>query len=157
MTPAKLWPVAIVGVLAVTVAANFALLRWASGPEAAAIEPDYYGKAVRWDSTLAERAHDAALGWRIDATLGAPAPGGMPLTVRLAGAGGEPLAGATITVEAIHNAEPARRPRVAVRETRRGGYAATIPLARAGLWELRFDVRHGGEHFTATLRREAGR
>jgi nitrogen fixation protein FixH len=155
MNAARLWPMAIVGVLAITVGANVVLLYEAGGRDAAAIEPDYYRKAVAWDSTLARRAHDAALGWRLDADLGPPGRDGTPLAVRLTDASGAPLEDAAITVEAIHNAEGAHRLRAALRPAPGGGYATLLPLAHRGLWELRFDVTRGGEHFAATLRREA--
>ena len=156
MNAAKLWPVAIAGVLAITVGANLALLHWASAPDAAAIEPDYYRKAVAWDSTMAERAHDATLGWRLDATLGAPGPAGAPLEIRITDAAGAALRGGTVTVEAIHNAEPVRRPPVTLRETRPGFYSGVLPHARRGLWELRVEVRREGERFAATLHRDNG-
>jgi len=157
MNAARLWPLAIVGVLVITVGANAVLLYQASGRDAAAIEPDYYRKAVAWDSTLAQQAKNAALGWRLDAAFGAPERDGTPLTVRLADARGMALADAAITVEAIHNAEGSRRLHAALRPASGGAYAALLPLAHRGLWELRFEVVRHGERFTATLRREAER
>lgn len=155
MNGARLWPLAIVAVLGITVAANAVLLYEAGGRHEAAIEPDYYRKAIAWDSTLAQRDRDAALGWRLDADLGARRPGGTPLTVRLTDARGVRLAGARITVEAVPNAEGAHRLDAVLRETPHGDYAAPLPLDHRGLWELRFDVAQGGQRFTATLRREA--
>jgi nitrogen fixation protein FixH len=155
MNAAKLWPLAIVSVLAVTVGANVLILVLANEPDAAAIEPDYYRKAVAWDSTLAQRAHDRALGWKVDAELGSPGPGGVPIHARLTDAAGAALAGAKVSVEAIHNAEALRRPPVLLSAAPDSGYAGVLPLDRRGLWELRFEVRRGGERFTATLRRES--
>jgi len=157
MNAARLWPIAIVGVLVVTVGANAVLLYQASDRDAAAVEPDYYRRAVAWDSTLAQRTRDAALGWRLAADLGVPGPEGTPLSVRLTDARGAVLADAAITVEAIHNAEGSRRLRAALRPGSDGAYVALLPLARRGLWELRFEVVRHGERFTAALRREGGR
>ena len=155
MNGARAWPFAVVAVLAVTVAANGVMMLVVNGREAAVVEPDYYRKALAWDSTLAQRARDQALGWRLDARL-APlaADGRARLEVRLAGRDGAPIVDARVGVVAVHNRE-ARAPRAATLAPVAGGYAAELPLARAGLWELRFDVRRGGERFTATLRREA--
>jgi nitrogen fixation protein FixH len=153
---AKLWPLAIVGVLVITVVANVAVLYEAGDRDAAAVEPDYYQKAVAWDSTLAQRTRDVALGWRLAAEFGAPGRDGTPLTVRLTDARGEALADAAIRVEAIHNAEGSRRLHAVLRPAPDGAYAAPLPLAHRGLWELRFEVVRHGERFTATLRREAG-
>ena len=154
MNAAKLWPVAIVGVLAVTVAANVVLLVKAGDPVAAGIEPDYYRRAVAWDSTMAQERHNAALGWQLGAELGTAPPGGPPLVVRLTDPTGLPLAGAAIEVEAIHNREAARRVRATLHPAPDGEYTAKLPLAHRGLWELRFTVERAGERFTTRLRRE---
>lgn len=155
MNPAKLWPVAIAGVLAVTVAANVVLLVEAGDPERAGIEPDYYRRAVAWDSTMAEARRNAALGWSLAAELGDALPGGTPLTVRLTDARGRPLADAVIQVEALHNRDASHPVRARVAPDPDGGYAALLPLTHPGLWELRFAVECRGERFTARLRREA--
>jgi nitrogen fixation protein FixH len=155
MSPARLWPIAIVAVLAVTVGANVLLLWQASGPDAAVIEPNYYARAVAWDSTLAERAHDEALGWHLEATLGAPGQAGIPIAVWLTDANHAAIAHAVIALEAIHNADPARR----VHLTLHGDslrYAGVLPSRHAGRWELRFEVHARGERFTAVLHRDTG-
>ena len=61
-----LWPIAIAGVLGGTVAANAFILVEANRGNVA-IEPDYYRKAVAWDSTLAQAGRNAQLAWRITA------------------------------------------------------------------------------------------
>ncbi len=167
MSPARLWPIAIVAVLIVTVAANAVLLYEASDREAAAVEPDYYRRALAWDSTLAQERRNASLGWRLAAELGTPGPEGTPLLVRLADMRGFPVARAEVTVEAIHNRAATQPVRATLRPVEQGAegahgaegadgaYAAALPLAHRGLWELRFVVRRGGERFTASLRREA--
>ncbi len=149
------WPIAAGGVLAATVAANGVLLYQANGRDAAVVEPDYYRRAVRWDSTLAERQRDAALGWRLDAALGALEPdGGASLAVRLADRDGRPIEGAAVRVTAISNLDAAHAVRATLAGGPGGAYAARLPLARRGLWELRFDVARGGERFSAALRRD---
>jgi nitrogen fixation protein FixH len=155
MNGAKLWPVAVVAVLAVTVAANIVLLVQAGDPGAAGIEPDYYRRAVAWDSTMAQERRNLSLGWRLAAELGVATPAGTPLVVRLAGPDGAPLDGATIEVEAIHNLEAARPALATLHPTPDGAYAAWLPLARRGRWELRFTVVRAGERFTARVHREA--
>jgi hypothetical protein len=90
MNGAKLWPIAVVSVLAVTVAANVVLLVQAGDPDAAGIEPDYYRRAVAWDSTLAQERRNISLGWQLAAELGVATPAGTPLIVRLTGPDGVP-------------------------------------------------------------------
>jgi len=155
MTAAKLWPIAIVAVLALTVGANVVILVAARDPHAAALEPDYYHKAVTWDSTLAVERSSAALGWRTDATLDRLTLDRARLTVTLRDAAGAPVTGATVRVEAIHNLQSDVRvhadPAAAAAP---GVYVAELPLRLAGLWELRLHVTRGGATFVTSLRRE---
>lgn len=155
MRAARLWPIAIVGVLGLTVAAN-ALIFWAARDrKAAAVEPDYYRKAVRWDSTMAEERRSAALGWSAEAVLGGVSRGGTPLTVRLAGPGGVPLDGATVEVTAIHNLDAALHVTARLEPLGGGAYRARLPLRHAGLWELRLVAVRGRDRFRVSLRRDA--
>lgn len=63
MKPAALWPLAVIGVLAVTVGANVWLIQVAREPNGAVIEPDYYRRAVAWDSLAARQGRsDAQIG-----------------------------------------------------------------------------------------------
>ena len=59
------WPIGITAVLATTVAANVWVATIASDDPSFAIEPDYYAKAIAWDSTLAQARTNATLGWRL--------------------------------------------------------------------------------------------
>ena len=157
MRSARVWPLAIGAVLALTVGANVAVFRAAHDRNAAAVEPDYYRKAVRWDSTMAEERRSAALGWHADAGLGAVTRGGTPLTVRLAGPDGAPLDGATVEVTAIHNLDALHHVNARLEALGGGVYGARLPLRHAGLWELRIEAARGSDRFRVTLRRDAAR
>ncbi|HET9951473.1 MAG TPA: FixH family protein [Candidatus Eisenbacteria bacterium] len=153
MKPAALWPVAVVGALVVTVGANIAILVLANDSDKAVVEPNYYEKAVAWDSTMAQGRRNESLGWSIGATL-APSAVGARLHANLADREGAPLPGALIRVEAIHNADAARRIEGTLRDAGGGAYEADLPLRHAGLWELRFTVERDGALFTLDLRRD---
>lgn len=151
------WPAVVIGALAATIAANGVMLWAASGHDAAAVEPDYYRKAVAWDSTLALRRHSSELGWRLEATLGPPASAGTELTVRIVGPDGAPIAGAEVGIAALHNNDP-NHPVVATLSTGRDGVGtAILALRHPGLWELRFDATRGADRFVTALRRERPR
>jgi nitrogen fixation protein FixH len=155
MRLARLWPVAVAAVLGVTIAVN-GLLFWAARDRnAAAVEPDYYRKALRWDSTRAEDRTGAALGWRIEADLGALDPAGATLAVRLADRAGAPLEGAAVEVTAVHNLEALHPVVGRLVPVGPGAYGARLPLRRAGLWELRLEVARGGDRLRVSLRRDA--
>jgi nitrogen fixation protein FixH len=162
MTRGAWWPVAIVGVLGVTVVANGILLWAASDPQGSALEPDYYARGVRWDSTLAARRASDALGWSGEARVIARPGEELEIRVALEDAAGAPLDGATVRIEAIHNAEAAT-PWHATLEARGAGvYAARIASRRAGLWEVRVEAARTAasgalERYLAVERTEATR
>jgi nitrogen fixation protein FixH len=157
MNPARLWPLGIVGVLALTVGANAWILYEANrDPNASVVEPDYYRKAVAYDSTLAQERHDAALGWQLTATTGGLDPAGTPVAVALVDRAGRPLAGAVVTLAAIHNLGAGRVIAARLVTGSDGRGSVRVALDRAGLWELRFDVRLSAEHFTTELRCDVG-
>lgn len=150
-----MWPIAIVAVLALTVGANAWILYVANrDPNGAALESDYYRKAVAFDSTLVQARRDSVLGWQLAATPGPYRPGGTAVRVALHDRFGKPLAGASVGVIAIHNLEGGRERRASGVTGADGTTTETLPLGRPGLWELRFDVRHAGERFTSDLRRD---
>jgi nitrogen fixation protein FixH len=151
MKPAAAWPLALVAVLALTVVANVAMLAAANAPGAASIEPDYYRRALAWDSTQAERARSAALGWRAEAAFTASGGGGATLAVSLREADLRPVAGAQLEVLAIHNLEPGPPVRWPLVEIAPGAYRAPVRPGRAGRWELRLRATRFGDVFTSVL------
>lgn len=157
MKPATRWPVGISLVLTVTVAANAVLYHVAGADPSFAIEPNYYAKAVAWDSTAAQTKRNTALGWRLSPALTPFLPNvGARLSVTLADATGAPITDATVKVSALYNAragtvlESTLRPEAS-------GYATILGVAHAGQWEFRFDVTRRGQHFTNTVRLDAVR
>ncbi|MFN8586373.1 MAG: FixH family protein [Candidatus Eisenbacteria bacterium] len=157
MKPGALWPVAIIGVLAVTVGANIWLFYEARDPNVVAIEPDYYRKAVAWDSTMAQAERDVQLGWRAEVTTGALNAGGTTVAVTLADSTGAPLEGAAVRVECIHNADALHHRNADLPAAGAGRYEGRVPLPRAGLWEVRITARRGTDLFTSSLRTDVPR
>jgi nitrogen fixation protein FixH len=153
--PGAWWPVAIVGVLAVTVGANVVLIVAARDPNAYVVEPHYYEKALAWDSTMAIADRSAALGWQVDATLHGWTPAGTPLVVQLADSTAAPVAGAEVRAELLNNLSPAHPVAAVLADAGGGRYTATVPLPRTGLWEIRLEARRDGDLFLADLRRDA--
>lgn len=153
----RYWPWAVGLVLGVTMAGNIWVMRLAGADDSFAIEPDYYQKAVDWDSTMAQASRSTALGWHLDARLGAPVGGVSQLMVSLQAADSTPVDGAAIRVEATHNARAAQILAAELVPAGPGRYQTDLASARLGRWELRFDVRRGPEHFTTTVRLDTSR
>ena len=148
MKRATLWPIGITAVLTIFVGANIALYRVAGDDPSFAVEPDYYAKAVNWDSTMAQERRNQALGWRLAPALGPIVARSAVLHVSLTDATGAAIGDATVRVAALFNA----RANAIVHSTLARdstGYTVRLPVQHAGQWEFRFDVRRGRQHFTA--------
>jgi nitrogen fixation protein FixH len=146
------WPVGLALALSASAGINIGFMIVANRDASFAVEPDYYRKGLEWDRTMAQEDTNRALGWGV-AVAGerASLPGRLRLVARLTDRAGRPLDGAAVTVEARHGARAAEPVGGVLRSDGGGRYAAELPLARPGLWELRFDVRRGGDLFTARI------
>jgi nitrogen fixation protein FixH len=150
------WPIGIVTVLATTVAANIWVMRIASSDPSFAIEPDYYRKAIAWDSTLAQARQDSILGWRLTPELRVVAATGRArLSAILTDSTGAPISGAVVKVSALPVARANEVHELTLAAAGAGEYAAQLDSRREGRWELRFDVRAGSTRFTEVARVEA--
>ena len=149
------WPAAVVIILGVTVAANLWIIRVANNDPSFAVEEDYYQRGVHWDDELAQRRLNDSLGWRLQPSLSAIVAGrGAELRVVLRDAG-DTIGDASIVVRAVHVARANQPVQATLQAGRDGAYVAHLPMERAGLWELRFDVHRGADRFTATERLDA--
>ena len=150
------WPIGITTVLAATVVANIWVMRVASDDPSFAIEPDYYRKAIEWDSTLAQARQDSILGWRLTPNLQVvDATGKTRLSATLTDSTGAPISGAVVKVAALPVARANEVHEVTLAAAGAGEYAAQLDSRREGRWELRFDVRAGSIRFTEVARVEA--
>ena len=152
MNAANRWPLALGAVLALTIAANAFVYYLATQGDARAIEPDYYRKAVAWDSTQAVAARSRALRWRLTALLGPAGRGAAPFAVALSDDAGAPVTGALVRVEVFAVARADERFDAALAETAPGRYAIALPVARAEWHEVRLTADRAGEHFVLRLR-----
>ena len=151
------WPIGIVAILTLTVGANVWIYAVANADHGIAIEPDYYKKAVAWDSTMAQARENRTLGWRVTPVLAAfTARDGADLRVTLTDSAGAPISDATVKVYAFYNALAGVVSDTTLAQ-RAGGYETRLPVHHGGVWELRFDVIRGRIHFTSTSRVEAVR
>ena len=156
MSPGRLWPVALVLVLGITVVANGAIYWKANHDRSFAVEPDYYRQAVDWDSTVARRQRSAALGWRVEVTLAPPAGGQATLTVLLAGADGLPLDSADVRASASHNARGNEVFELRLLPTGPGRYTARLPSTQSGLWRIDLSAVRGGDEFVRRVTADNG-
>ena len=149
------WPWIIVALLVATAVGQGVMLYAATHDPSMAIEPDYYRKAVDWDTQMAQDSANRALGWTAQASVGGVDANGAEVVVRLGDAGGAAIGGARVRVTAIHNLDGARHVEGTLAERAERSYGARLPLHRPGMWEVRVDAVRGADHFTASLRAEA--
>lgn len=147
MTGAKWWPAALVAVLAITIVTNVAVLWKANHDPSFAVEPDYYQRAVQWDSTVARRARSDALHWRAVVRLAPPEGGQATIHVTLTAADGSPVDSADVRAEASHNAHGATVYPLHLVASGPGLYAALIPSTAQGLWRVDLTAARGDDHF----------
>ncbi len=150
------WPIAMGVILASTVGVNLWVAHLANSDPSVAVEPDYYDKAIHWDDHMAQVRQNEALGWTVAPSLSPiVADSGAQLQVALHDRAGRPLDGAQVAVTAVNNLT-ASEPLAATLTARgEGMYTVHLPMRQTGLWELRFDVKRGTDHFTADVRLDA--
>lgn len=146
------WPIGIFVVLGLTVAANIWVMRVANDDPSFAIEPDYYQRAVRFDSTMATERQSAALGWTASSSLVTVNANGATVTVTLRDAQQQPIVGATVRVAALANARANTILSANLTESAPGQYSAPLAAQRPGQWEVRVDATRGTDHFVASTR-----
>ena len=154
MKPGMQWPIGIAVVLTGTVIANLAMMRVANSDPSFAVEPDYYQKAVTFDSTLAHANASAKLGWTAHATIAKEQSASPYVTVTLRDSLQLPIDHATVTVHALFNARANDVLSVTLEETSPGSYRALLPVQHAGIWEVRIAAIRGAQQFESSVRVE---
>jgi nitrogen fixation protein FixH len=145
------WPIGVVVVLTLTVAANIWVAVRANDDPSVSIESDYYQKAVRFDAEQALRRRSERLGWRLTLDATRVTAGEATLTATLVDSTGAPVHGAVVrlTARAV-----ARGNDVLTATARELGdrYVATLPVTRLGLWDVDVEALRSGERFVLTQR-----
>jgi len=145
------WPIGVVVVLALTVAANIYIAFRANDDPSASVEADYYQKAVRFDADQALHRRSARLGWRFALVANSSTAGHATLTASLADSTGAPVRGAIVRLTARHVAR-ADEPFTAAAREEGDHYVATLPMVRRGLWDVSVEIVRGSERFVTEQR-----
>jgi nitrogen fixation protein FixH len=149
------WPWLIGALLVATVAGQGVMIYAAASDKTMSIEPDYYNKAVAWDSTASLDSISAILHWKADVKLSGAGTSGGDVVLILTDAAGDGVTDAHVKVTAIHNLDGARHLEAVLTERADGRYVAHLPLDHAGLWEVRVRAERGADHFRTTTRADA--
>lgn len=155
MKRGRYWPLVVVGLLAFCLGVNAVLLVRATTLPSFAVERDYYAKAQAWDEKMAQDRRNVALGWSLSLDVRRRGTAGDALVeARLRDRTGRAVEGATVRLEAFHNARAAQVFETGMAPDGAGVYRAALPLRRPGLWEFRFRVQRGTDTYTRTLLRD---
>jgi nitrogen fixation protein FixH len=144
------WPLFIVGLLSINFTMVGVTIYYAAGDKSAAVEPDYYARALNFNDTIAQRATNAKLGWTTACELVASERGRM-LSVDLNDASGRAIDEAVIDAVAFSSLRASQRQTLALHPApgRPGRYLAPVDIDRPGQWNIRLVVRQSGHTFTS--------
>ena len=147
------WPIGITAILAATVAANLVMMRVANNDPSFSVEPDYYKKAVFYDSTMAQTHRSLDLGWGVQ-TFVDSIVAGRPTRLRvvLRDEKALPLRDAHVEATVLFNARANNLTFATLTNEGAGVYTATVPINTPGEWEVRVSARRDTAHFTASTR-----
>lgn len=153
ISEARRWPVIIITVLAAQIGFGIWMARLAGNDPHHAVEPDYYARAVNWDSTMAQSRRDRALGWNAATTLTRATGRAATLQVAIVDSLGAALQVDSLHVDALAIAHAGTIDRVTLSPAG-SAYIGQIAEAGAGLWEVQVRAVRGTDVFTAKLRTE---
>ena len=148
---AWVWPAIVIALLGGNVLVGAVTVYLAMSDPSAAVEPDYYRKALDWDHTAAQLRANTELGWGVELTVGreAGARGERTVSLALADRDGAPVGGAQVSYEAFPQARGNQRIAGTFDPRELGVYAGDLMLPRAGMWEFRFAIERGELRFTS--------
>jgi nitrogen fixation protein FixH len=155
-----LWTCVVVGLLTLGIGTSIggAFLALRSKPM---IEDSYYNRALHWDDHAALVQASRELGWKTQLTVGeaVTSTGEKGLILYVTDRTGAPLDHATVTIAYFHRAHPLEMRQTELKFIEGGIYAASTPLAHAGIWEFRLTIKRTGgdareEMYIESLQRE---
>lgn len=146
------WPVFVVCILLVSVGVCGVTVYAAVSDPSYAVEPDYYEQASRWDQLAKERAASDALGVSATVSVSMPRPpsGEREVRVSFFDEEGQAYEPDVVTALVFHHARRHEARELTLTRSAEGGYAAVIPGAHAGVWQVRLRAVRAGEVFLDT-------
>lgn len=155
----RIWPTIITTILVGNLVLGVVLVRIATGDDHFAVEPDYYRRAIGWDTVQAQARHNVALGWQLTATvepISLTDPTALVLHLTDRDGAAVPVDQAQIEARPIAYASEVVRG-IATTAAEPGVLHAAMPFHREGLWEFQVVVTRGDNRFTETLRLDMSR
>jgi hypothetical protein len=147
-----IWPGAIFALLGMNVCIVGITVFAATRGSAAAVEPNYYERAVHWDQDARALERSRLQGWSVDVRLTPATQGaGSDLVVHARDRDGKPLDAATITASLFHHARPGEIAEPILSPDPDGGLRASVPGAAPGLWRVNLSIIRGSDRWSRTI------
>jgi nitrogen fixation protein FixH len=150
----RFWPWFIGALLLATAAAQGVMLYAATHDPTFSVEPDYYAKAIAWDSTMASERESSRLGWHAEADIASTVGGDGKVSVTLADSAGAPVAGATVAVVLVSNLDAEHPRHVSLAAAGAGRYEGAVSGLRRGIVDVRVAATAGPSRFQAVIRKD---
>lgn len=147
----RIWLVIIVSLLLMNATIVAITVYYATSDKSVVTEPDYYAKAVDFESVIKQRETSALLGWSAAPSLRAAIDGRtMELVITLADREGQPLSGASVSAVAFANTRAGQRQPLTLTSVDQASnkYASPIMIDRSGVWNIRITATRDGKNFT---------
>jgi len=143
------WPAFVVVLLLMNAGLAAVMIYYATTDKTFAVEPDYYRKAMNWDTFAAMRDASAKLGWSVQLRVrAAEDERARPrLVLHVADREGEPVSDVQFRGVAFHRARASERLELAFANAGDGEYECEAAMSRAGLWEVRLIASRGRDVF----------
>lgn len=142
------WPLMLLGMFLVSASFVIVTAILGAGSGSHMVEPDYYARAVDWDSERERLQAADRLGWdvRVSASGVLNPTGTRLVSVLLFDAQGEPIENAVVHVTCFANSQAHDRTDLEIPHIGAGQHQARIQgMHQDGLWEFRVSISALGE------------
>ncbi len=150
VSPRTVWVGMIVGLLAMSVTINLAVVFLFAGDSSETLEENWEQRNADWDNIQRQGTVNRKLGWKLKVLeWQAPERAGA-LVFQLQDSEQKPLTGATFQVMAYHLAHPDQVTKAGADSIEKGLYLFRGLTLTEGYYEFRVDLTHNGQRFTRT-------
>jgi nitrogen fixation protein FixH len=139
-------PLSFVGMFAVVLVANGALVYYALESWTGLDTENAYVKGLHFDDAVAAAAAQQALGWQAALSLD-PQPGGARIELRLSQRDGRPLDRAVVTAQFVRPTQAGQDVSLQLDSFGGGLHRGVVALPLPGQWEVRLRVDRDGQTF----------
>ena len=150
-----LWMAIILGFFMIQAVIWTVAITLTSSDPSHAVVPGYDKKAINWNEQVALQKASEALGWQaeIEVESATDIHGYRRVLLTVVDRDRQPVAGATVSLQAFHRGRIAEAQTVELQSIAPGVYASTIRTLYAGIWQFRGSVESADDIFLFDVRK----